>query len=719
MSSQELKFRTNSKLEKLIGRELITNNTIAFFELIKNSYDAGAKQVSIIFDNMIDYEVKIKGKRKNREYFIDGIKVAYDTVVSNGNTKVTIKDNGDGMSFSEVNKYWMEIGVVHKEKVQKIDVQTSSVEGMYSRILNGEKGIGRFGTDKLGANLKLIAIDKSGKERTTVNFDWNKFDDHSKMLQDVTHEVYREKIQNEEQSGVTLVISELRDEWSIRDIEELKKQLKKFISPFSQEQEYFSISIHYNGKSEKIINDAFEYSNTYIEGNINEQGEFKYVILDNELVQSNEIIKLNEPIFGSAKLKIIYMDRAAKLGFTKRTGLSTKDYGNIKVFRDNFRIFPYGEKDNDWLGIDNLHAQQVFRSLGTRDIIGYVSISNIENAGLKDSTNRLGLVEDTEEFREFKRFVWNCILILQNYIFNKIKEETQKEGNVIKVKTEEGKQKAEKFNKEIQEVINKSSLPKNEAKNILKLIEENNKTLQKDYDEVKKANEELNKRIKVFQRISGSEGILLDLLHSIKNKTAIIDSQLFKLITQANKYSIDIDYEKFENALHSINKLVNSALRKASSSKLQKKPEIFSDIIEESIEENKEKCNLNNIEIQYNFNDHFKRVRCNKDSIKIVTDNLFDNSIKALNKCFNKSINIHTKANNSFVELYFSDNGPGIEDDDAPFIFNVGFTNTDGNGLGLANSLDILQNHGGDITLISMQERKQGATFLIKVPIEG
>jgi hypothetical protein len=716
VATQEIKFRTNSKLEKLIGRELITNNTIAFFELIKNSYDAGAKNVWVTFDNMINYEVKTRGR--TREYFIKGQKVSYDTVVSTKETKITIRDNGCGMSFNEVNKYWMEIGVVHKEKVKKINV-SSSIDGMYSRILNGEKGIGRFGTDKLGENLTLIAIDGEGKEKTTVYFDWNKFDDHSRLLQDVTHDAERESLKNIEKSGVTLIISKLRDEWSIRDIEELKRQLKKFISPFTQEQQLFNITFINNDQKEKITNDAFEYSNLYIEGQLDQQGNYKYKIIDNEMTQTEKTIELNQPSFGPVSFKIIYMDRAAKYSFSKRTGLSTRDYGNIKVFRDNFRIFPYGEKDNDWLGIDNAHAQAVFRSLGTRDIIGYVQISNIENEGLKDSTNRLGLVEDTPEFREFKDFIWKCIFTLQDYIFNKLKEDTQKEGNVIKVKTEEGKYKAEKFNREIKEVIKKSSLPKNEAQTIINLIEKNNKTLQKDYDQVKKANEELNKQIRVFQRISGSEGILLDLLHSIKNKTAILDSQLLRIITQAKRYAIDIDYPKFQSTLQSINKLVNSALRKASASRMKKKSEILSHIIEESIEENIDKCNNEKIKIISDFRDNYKRAYCNRESIKVIFDNLFSNSIKALKNSSEKRINISTKTNNSFIEIYFSDSGIGIKEEDAPFIFNVGFTNTKGNGLGLANTLDILQGHGGDISLVSFNDDVNGATFQIKIPIEG
>lgn len=57
-------------------------------------------------------------------------------------------------------------------------------------------------------------------------------------------------------------------------------------------------------------------------------------------------------------------------------GMRPSDYGNIKIFRDNFRIMPYGDSDNDWLEIDKVHAQGIFRSFGTRDLIGHIMLSH-------------------------------------------------------------------------------------------------------------------------------------------------------------------------------------------------------------------------------------------------------------------------------------------------------------------------------------------------------
>ncbi len=712
MNKEILKFRTNSKLEKLVGRELITNNIIAIFELIKNSYDAGASEVDVKFENFTEYKMKLNGTKK--VYIIDNSNVSRETVISNNKSKIILKDNGQGMSFEEIQKYWMEMGTVHKENIKKINVKSTHINKMHTRVLNGEKGIGRFGTDKLGEYLKLVAVDRTGTEKTTVYFNWNEFDNHSKLIQDVEVEYSIEQISGGS-SGLKLEISVLRDQWTIKDVEELKMQLKKFVSPFFQEQSDFNIYVNTSYK-EKIVNDSFEFTNTVIEASIDKEGIFEYTIKDN-FQEVSKKMNVSKPVFGPVNLKILYMDTVSKRAFTRRTGLSTREYGNIKVFRDNFRIYPYGEPDNDWLGIDNKHAQAVFRSLGTRDIIGYVQISNIDNKGLRDATNRLGLVQDNMEFKEFKEFIWRCIELLESYIFNRIKEETQKQGKVIESKVIEVQANTDSLKKEILSVISKNNIPKAEAEGLMKIVNKNTKLLQNNIETVKKANDELSKKVKIYERIMGGEGILYDIMHVIKNKTALIQSQIFSLERQCKRSNISIDYDLMNQALKTINKLVFSALRKTSSTRLKKNIEILDEVIESAIEENKIYAKDKNIDIEYNFQDNYQRVFCNKESIKIVLDNLFNNSFKALQGEDTKRIVISTNANQNFVEIIYRDTGNGIKDEDAPFIFNVGFSNTKGSGLGLATSLDIMQDHGGDLSYIKISDNINGASFIIKVPI--
>lgn len=714
MAQTTLRFRTNSKLEKLIGRELITNNTIAIFELIKNSYDAGAKKVHLIFKDFKEFSTIERDGRFI--YTINDSVVSADTVVSTELSSITIIDNGKGMTFEEVKKYWMEIGTVHKELIRKINIENDSINRMYTRILNGEKGIGRFGTDKLGAILNLTSIDSSGMEKTCIKINWDDFNDHTKLIQDVEIDCSTEELVVKKKSGLKLEILKLREEWTIKDIEDLKRQLKKFVSPFSQEEDLFSIYISVNSVKEKIINDAFEFTSTFIEASLDYDGLFEYIIVDglNEIRKS---IKNNRPNFGPVKLKIIYMDRAAKVAFTKRAGIPSREYGNIKVFRDNFRILPYGEPSNDWLGIDNMHAQAVFRSLGTRDIIGYVQITNLGNIGLKDSTSRQGLVEDNQEFRNFKEFVWNCIILLQDYVFSRIKEESEKQGKVIEQKVSDVNNNTVKFRFQLEEAIKNTKIPNNDKENLYSIIKNNVQNLQKDLQIVQNANKELSKKIKIFERITGSEGILFDILHVIKHKVAIIETQMFRIKRQCERANIHINNEIVDQSLSAIGKLVFSALQKASAPRLVKKTYILREIIQESIEENKLYVGDSGINIDFIPNDGYKRVFCNVESIKIVFDNLFSNSFKVLKSCINKKIIITTSINDKFIEIMFTDTGPGVKDDEAPFIFNVGYSKTKGSGLGLPTSLDIIQDHGGNMSLVKLNDEMEGARFLIKLPI--
>ena len=205
---EKLSFSTNAKLGKLVGRELITNNIIAVFELIKNSYDAFAKDVCIKF---VDFNTSGKDDEINSRN-------KKNSVISGIGSKIIISDNGCGISFDEIKENWMEIGTTSKEGVTGIRY----VRGNHTmhRVMNGEKGIGRFGCDKLGAKLKMISTGAEGHETSTVTIDWNLFDDHNKKTQDIEVDCILEKNQ-------LLEISELRDFWTNADISNLKKQLKK------------------------------------------------------------------------------------------------------------------------------------------------------------------------------------------------------------------------------------------------------------------------------------------------------------------------------------------------------------------------------------------------------------------------------------------------------------------------------------------------------------
>ena len=112
--AETLHFRVSSGLKNIIGRELINDKYIAIFELVKNSYDAGAKHVKISFDKL-----------------------------GTSDATITISDDGNGMSKTDIIDKWL--FVAYSEK------RNPSYRDSIKRAVAGAKGVGRFSCDRLGA----------------------------------------------------------------------------------------------------------------------------------------------------------------------------------------------------------------------------------------------------------------------------------------------------------------------------------------------------------------------------------------------------------------------------------------------------------------------------------------------------------------------------------------------------------------------------------------
>jgi C4-dicarboxylate-specific signal transduction histidine kinase len=66
----------------------------------------------------------------------------------------------------------------------------------------------------------------------------------------------------------------------------------------------------------------------------------------------------------------------------------------VSVYRDGFRVLPYGEPGNDWLNLDARRVQNPTLRLSNNQIVGYVLASQAENPNLRDQTNREGLIHN-------------------------------------------------------------------------------------------------------------------------------------------------------------------------------------------------------------------------------------------------------------------------------------------------------------------------------------
>lgn len=408
-----LQFKISSALKNIIGRDLITDDFIAVFELVKNSYDAHATRVDVIFDN-----------------------------IYSDNGKIIIKDNGKGMSYQDLLDKWLFVARSSKKEGDEEESYKNYRDKIkVKRAYAGAKGIGRFSCDRLGSELYLETLkdEESAKVEALVT-DWNKFEEDSNnefVNVSVLHETLKKSSYSLTQ-GTVLEISNLHSEWDREKFEDLKNSLARLINPSAikandsfkifldvqdevegdgiqknknkekykkgelekSEIEYFNII---NGEIKNPIFETLQLKTSYIESDIKVDKIITSLFEGGQLVYK---IEEENPYseFKDIHYSIYFLNQSAKSTFTRRMGVQPVNYGHILVYKNGLRVFPYGERGEDPFKMDVRKGQGYARNLGTREVIGYISIQGT-NDNLKETSSRGdGFIKTSTYFNLEKQF---------------------------------------------------------------------------------------------------------------------------------------------------------------------------------------------------------------------------------------------------------------------------------------------------------------------------
>ncbi|WKX75544.1 ATP-binding protein [Zobellia laminariae] len=548
-----LQFKISSALKNIIGRDLITDDFIAVFELVKNSYDAHATRVDVIFEDIYTE----KGK-------------------------IIIKDNGKGMGYQDLLDKWLFVARSSKKEGDEEDSYKNFRDKIkVKRAYAGAKGIGRFSCDRLGSELYLETIKDEEKSKVeALVTDWNKFEEDSNnefVNVSVLHETLKESSYGVNQ-GTVLEISNLHSEWDRDKFQELKASLARLINPSNiQDKDSFKIFLSVedeikgdkkqkeknktrfdDGKLDKSEIDYFKIINGEIRNPIFETLQLKTSYIESDiqddviittLFEGGELVyKIEEenPFsnFKDIHYSIYFLNQSAKSTFTRRMGVQPVEYGHIFVYKNGLRIYPYGERGEDPFGMDNRKAQGRTRYLGTREVIGYISITGT-NDNLRETSSRgNGLIRTStyanletqfyETLKKLEKFTieitdWGNFLSKEDYInFDQIyiKESRNNQGelitkefnvnenlsnlvgsltssksvlnfvlapNILKVLDKKGENSAQGVLKGVSDKIDKGNYDKNEVKKSLKDAEKKIADLRKSKEEAEKdADEQRN-----------------------------------------------------------------------------------------------------------------------------------------------------------------------------------------------------------------------------------
>lgn len=387
-----LKFEASANLQRLIGRELISDDPMAVIELVKNAYDSGAKSLEIV----------LQPQTKKEPSYIE------------------FRDNGQGMTVDDLRRLFMVAGYSERQEQAKST----------NRVPTGEKGIGRFASDKLGQNLEVQTKIRNEEEGILLNIDWNAFANKKKRFNEIVAPYRKIVIPriSKDKSGTILTITNLRSAWLPDKIERLREALADLIDPFYEPMD-FEINLQVRGSdkfSGKITPTRPGSTDIEIQFDIHKNGsvvrrmsgaQFKRLRPPTEITSEADTKALPR-LTG----RFFYSTEKPKKDFTK--GLSP----GVRLYRDGFRVEPFGSRTADWLGIAEKRAKRAGHAhiVPTR-LFGFVEISRRAQQELVDTTSRQALL-DNDAVRALVTFLKEQVASLENIIRTEVAEPRWKES---------------------------------------------------------------------------------------------------------------------------------------------------------------------------------------------------------------------------------------------------------------------------------------------------
>ena len=747
MMSEKLHFKVSAGLKNIIGKELINDKFIAIFELVKNSYDAGAKNVTIKFEN-----------------------------IYSDDSAIYIIDDGKGMSKQEIIDKWL--FVAYSEK--KNSTYRDNIK--FRRNYAGAKGVGRFSCDRLGEKVELFSKTDKGIKTSSVIINWNKFENaDTEEFQNI------EVVYNELQSslivgkGTIIKIYGLREKWNREELLQLKKSLTQLVNPEANENyDMFNIvldvveeidndkktSNHDNFFDKDIVNgkvvnhvfDVLNIKTTKISASISEDGKKITTTLNDRGIQLFEIEEKNKYSIKNVKGTIYSLNRAAKINFTKMMGIESVNYGSVFIYKNGFRVYPYGEPEKDFMNIDRRKAQGYNRYLGTREICGRIDIFG-DNQGFVETSSRNNGFISSYETGELEDFFYEYLLKpLEKYVVNIIHwgEEvidseslaTTMDGydnlesvlKKIKVRFKPELLLKATYNKELTEVILEHTKKKDNseidelkkiargkadtellkqadrvekaAEKLKREVADNRKELQQEVIEHEKTKKELEvtqKQIGVLQsRVDVSIDNAIDAMHIMKTYADSIDSNIVEITDMlSNGEELEDILPVFHEIrqtcskiLNTYNLVINTEYKADIGNKKMDVVKFTKTYIEKQWS-HKLPVEIDGLASMY--------IMFNPLEFSIIIDNIADNAKKANST----KLQIVFQSDEKGYYIKWIDDGYGLQSDiDASKVFEQGFTTTKGTGIGLYTVKKYAKKMSATVTV--NKEYKNGFEILMR-----
>lgn len=808
-------FRITARTVLELGSELISSDIIAFYELIKNGFDAGSDRgVELRFDIALPRHAHLKlqqriaaaapnaGESTDEPDLkaatapggmpdvaladnVDDLKEAVAAALLSGasaeaknivtsavetagtfaelasslaeahaacNT-ISVLDRGSGMSMVDLGDAFLVIGTASRKR----EVDAALKAGAARTPYLGEKGIGRLSAMRLGERLRVETARADDVAMNLLEIDWRDFGAIDAMLDEVpVSPAQGGPKPNAAWSGTRLVVGDLGENWTEARVREMcEYDFARLTDPTVGPEKRPRIAIFWNGERVAVpfmpkrlldaaharvtgnyrIDDGRPSLTCTIEAidlDFDHPHEAETVVLAPEDLQ-DAIIGIDGDLEDAALTSVgpftfeahwfnrRRLSRVDTTGETRGLRDLQDQWSGILLFRDGFRVFPYGEEDDDWLELDRRALRRSGYTLNKTQFIGRVNISRTGNRDLIDQTNREGLRVTPEQqvFQAVLRYA------VQDRLFDFLK-------------FVEGQHKAQKI--DLTDAKTRVAGLENRARAAIKrlrrvagpdggeAVDELQQTLLELSDFAEMARIRIGEVEQESRQMIDMAGVGL-MVEVVAHELARSSENALKALERLKGTEVPERLRAHFNTLRAEMKSVSKRIRildPLSVSGRQRAEAFALDaLIRETMEAHEAQFERHRVQLDLDLGDRPLRVRAVKGMVVQILENLISNAVHWMDARAERDPGYMPRIRITLERgppmITFEDNGRGVAPENAEKVFRAFFSLKEEKrrrGLGLFIAREAAQHHGGTLILSEQAnpETRRLHRFVLELP---
>lgn len=705
--SERVPIRIHPRVFAALGADLVTDDVVAVMELVKNSYDAFARNVHIRFGT----------DESGKEYF-------------------EIEDDGAGMTRHVIEEAWCCVATPYRTLNQ-----LATRDGNARRVV-GEKGLGRLAVARIGNRLRMLT-QAAGAPCWEVTVDWTELQESDRLSQSFVRCKELRSPSPFQESGTCIRVTELRGLWDEARVADLSDNLARLISPFSAVDDFrITCATKRAEGSEEVQIEAPEFlakPKYSIRGDVDRAGNVKALYRfapiksdngrEEELELSwdglSEAIRDRLPFPLSAEgarcgpfsfeIRAWDIDSDGTEEISGRFDLrksavrkAIRAHKGISVYRDGVLILPKSEGARDWLGLDLRRISKLGSRLSTSQIVGYVAITADDNPGIDDTSDRERLVS-SPQVSDFMEIVKAAVGRLEN---ERLSDRADSNTGQPMTQLFEGLS-ADSVVREVAELAKSDA----HASEVVPVLSEFQKSLDS-------AREEVQRRFVYYSRLATVGTIAHMLVHEIRNRTTVYGSFLEfveERFSRSKAPGLQDAFARAERAVEALERLADTFAplasrqfrRRKRNSILEERIKACLALLDGDISHKRARCDVPSSETA---------VAVDPGELDAILLNLVANAVFWLGEVPKEKRLLGfgvardpDQADRVLVRV--SDQGPGIGSADLEKVFWPGFTRKPGGiGMGLTVVSELVAAYGGR-TGVEATGDGVGATFVFDLPL--